>query len=249
MLSFIPKVAGFAALLRVLPEGASWLAGQNLLAVLAIATMTLGNLLALRQRNLYRLLAYSSIAHSGYMLVGLALGPSPATLSGPTAIWFYLATYGLASIGGFALLAAASAERPINDDSDLAGLSQTHPAVAVLLAVLLFSLVGLPPTAGFWGKLNLFQASWSASGLWGSSELLSSPRGVWLAAAIAANAAIAACYYLRLIAAMYREPAMPLPAARLAWAPAAAGAVCAIAALLLFAAPQPLLDLAIRAAQ
>ena len=115
-----------------------------------------------------------------------------STIGGVTALWFYLATYGLVTVGVFALLAAAGAERPLQTDADLAGLSQTHPAIAVLLAISLFSLTGLPPTAGFWGKLNLFSASWSASSAW----------GVWLAIAIAANAAVAAWYYLRLIAAM-----------------------------------------------
>ncbi len=241
MLSFIPKIAGFAALTRVLPAGAHWLAAsladvpvQNLLAVLAIVTMTLGNLLALRQQNLYRLLAYSSISHSGYMLVGLAMGQSGGTIGGVTALWFYLATYALVSVGAFALVAAASAERPITTDADLAGLSRAHPAIAVLLAISLFSLTGLPPTAGFWGKLNLIQASWSSA----------SPWGVWLAASIAANAAVAAWYYLRLIAAMYRDGGDSRPAAPIAWAPAAAGAVCVLGTLLLFAAPQRLLDLA-----
>jgi NADH-quinone oxidoreductase subunit N len=241
MLSLLPKAAGFAALVRVLPGGAAWLVEQaanaplqNLLAVLAIVTMTIGNLLALRQKNLHRLLAYSSVAHSGYMLVGLASGQASATAGGVTALWFYLATYGLVTVGVFALLAAASAERPVQTDSDLTGLSQMHPAIAVLLAVSLFSLTGLPPTAGFWGKLNLFTASWSSA----------SPWGMWLASAIALNAAISAWYYLRLIAAMYREPEGPAGSTKLAIAPAVAGAACAIASVLLFAAPQQLLDLA-----
>jgi NADH-quinone oxidoreductase subunit N len=241
MLSLLPKVAGFAALFRVLPNGAEWLAHQaseisiqHVLAVLAVATMTLGNLLALRQHNLHRLLAYSSIAHSGYMLVGLAMGPTPSTVGGVTALWFYLATYGLVTVGVFALLAAASDERPLPNDADLIGLSQSHPAIAVLLAVSLFSLTGLPPTAGFWGKLNLFSASWTSPSAW----------GLWLAGAIAVNAAIAAWYYLRLIAAMYREPAAAVAPTRLALAPAAAGGTCAIASILIFAAPQRLLDFA-----
>ncbi len=239
MLSLVPKVAGFAALVQVLPgrwviDALQGAPVQNLLAVLAIATMTLGNLLAVRQHNLHRLLAYSSIAHSGYMLVGFMIGQDGSSIGGVTALWFYLATYGLVTLGVFALLAAAGATRPLQNDADLAGLSQTHPAIAVLLAISLFSLTGLPPTAGFWGKLNLFQAAWSSA----------SPWGVWLAAAIALNAAIAAWYYLRLIAAMYREPAVPESPAPLAWAPAAAGAVCAIGSILLFVAPQRLMDIA-----
>jgi NADH-quinone oxidoreductase subunit N len=183
------------------------------------------------------------------MLVGLTMGTSPLTIDGVTALWFYLATYGIVTVGVFALLAAAGAERQLTTDADLTGLSQTHPAIAVLLAILLFSLTGLPPTAGFWGKLNLFQASWSAAAPWGSSGWFATPRGVWLAGAIALNAAIAAWYYLRLVAAMYREPAVPQGTTRLAWAPAVAGAVCAIGSILLFAAPQRLLDLATMAGQ
>ena len=243
VLAVLPKVAGFAALIRLLPGGARWLSEnaaslpiQNLLAVLAVATMTIGNLLALRQRNLHRLLAYSSIAHSGYMLVGLTMGGGPAAIDGVTALWFYLATYGLVTVGVFALLAAAGGDRPLKTDADLMGLSQAHPAIAVLLAISLFSLAGLPPTAGFWGKLNLFSASWTAETAW----------GVWLAAAIALNAAVAAWYYLRLVGTMYREDAdaPAAPPSRLALAPAIAGGACAIGSILLFAAPQRLLDLA-----
>jgi NADH-quinone oxidoreductase subunit N len=240
-LSLVPKAAGFAALVRVLPGGAEWLAEQAvsapvhaLVAVLAVATMTLGNLLALRQHDLHRLLAYSSIAHSGYMLVGLAMGGGGPNIDGVAALWFYLATYGLVTVGVFALLAAASGERPVASDADLAGLSQSHPAIAVLLAISLFSLTGLPPTAGFWGKLNLFSASWSSPSAW----------GVWLAVAMAANAAIAAWYYLRLIATMYRESVVSPQPGRLVLAPAVAGGACAVTTLLVFAAPQRLLDLA-----
>jgi NADH-quinone oxidoreductase subunit N len=243
MLSIVPKIAGFAALFRLLPGNIDWVRDQatgasvhNLAAILAIVTMTVGNLLALRQHNLHRLLAYSSIAHSGYMLVGLAAGQAPATIGGVTALWFYLATYAIATVGIFSLLAAAGGDKPLQTDADLNGLSQTHPAIAALLAISLFSLTGLPPTAGFWGKLNLFQASWSSSTL--------PPWGVWLAGAIAVNAAISAWYYLRLIAAMYREGGGGPASARLALAPAAAGAACAVGAILLFAAPQRLLDLA-----
>lgn len=240
MLSVIPKAAGFAAIIRVLTSalgtGDSLAASPlpALLAALAIVTMTLGNLLALRQHHLHRLLAYSSVAHSGYMLVGLAVGQSGAAVGGIPALWFYMATYGVVTIGVFALLAAARSDRPVATDADLTGLSQSHPSIATLLAICLFSLIGLPPTAGFLGKLNLFYASWAADSPWGRP----------LAIAIAANAAIAAWYYLRLIALMYRESPSEVKSGRIAIAPTVAGAVAAVATIAIFGMPQRLWDLA-----
>jgi NADH-quinone oxidoreductase subunit N len=236
MLSFIPKVVGFVALLRLLPLAGGLAASDAegpsirvLLAALAVATMVFGNLLALRQQNLYRLLAYSSVAHAGYMMVGLAIGPSNLPADGVSALLFYLAVYGIMTIGVFALFAGVSPhESPVRTVGDLAGLSRVHPAIALALAVCLFSLTGLPPTAGFMGKWNLFLASWSDG----------SQLGRILAIALAANAAISAWYYLRLIAVMFLElPAEGRPR-KLCLAPAVAGAACSIGTVLLFAAPQ-----------
>ncbi len=240
MLSVVPKAAGFAAIVRVLISalGVGNLTAAaplaTLLAALAIVTMTLGNLLALRQHHLHRLLAYSSVAHSGYMLVGLAVGQTGAAVGGIPALWFYLATYGVVTIGVFALLAAANSDRPVTSDADLTGLSQSHPTIATLLAICLFSLIGLPPTAGFLGKLNLFYASWQSASPWGRT----------LAIAIAANAAVAAWYYLRLIALMYRESPDAKQGGRLAVAPTVAGAAAAVATIAIFLQPQRLWDLA-----
>jgi NADH-quinone oxidoreductase subunit N len=247
MLSVVPKVVGFTALVRVLSvtgvlgavqEQLAATPIQQLLAVLAVATMTLGNLLALRQRHLQRLLAFSSVAHAGYMLTGLAIGPSEAAVGGVTALWFYLGIYGLTTIGVFALFSAADVERPLENDEDLKGLSQVHPTIALLLAVCLFGLAGLPPTAGFNGKLSLFIANWSST----------SPWGMWLAVAIAANAAIGAYYYLRLIALMYRDVGGELPARPLNYGAAVAGGICAVGSIILFGMPQQLLDLAAQVA-
>ena len=242
LLSFIPKVVGFAALLRLLPltgvveSAARWLPDDPtrlLLALLAIATMFVGNLMALRQTNLYRLMAYSSIAHAGYMLIGLAVG-DVGTVAGTDAILFYLAAYGLMTIGVFALLAAVGRERPLRFDAELRGLNRAHPSIALLLAVCLFSLTGLPPTAGFLGKLNLFLAAWSEA----------SDLGRWLAILMALNAAIAAWYYLRLIALMFLEPETEVePAPRgIIWSSWIAGAVCSAGTIALFIAPQWLWD-------
>ena len=244
ILSYVPKVVGFAALLRLLPllgglGGADAVDGPSarvLLAALAIATMTIGNLLALRQQNLYRLMAYSSVAHAGYMLIGLVV-ESTAEVSGVGALLFYLATYGLITIGVFALLAGVShGPKQVRTIADLAGLSRTYPAVALALAVCLFSLTGLPPTVGMLGKLNLFFASWTDGTM----------LGRWLAVILAVNAAISAWYYLRLIGAMFFEPAPAGEPSRVSLAPATAGALCAIASVLLFIAPQELWEAAVR---
>jgi NADH-quinone oxidoreductase subunit N len=239
MLSFIPKVVGFVALVRLLPLAGGLGLGEGegagpsprvLLAALAVATLVFGNLLALRQQNLYRLFGYSSVAHAGYMLVGLAAGPSATPADGVSAMLFYLAAYGLMTVGVFALFAGVSPqESPIRTIGDLAGLSRVHPAIALALAVCLFSLTGLPPTAGFMGKWNLFLASWSEG----------SDLGRVLAVALALNAAISAWYYLRLVAVMFLEPPPEGQPHKVCLAPAIAGAGCAIGTILLFTAPQP----------
>jgi NADH-quinone oxidoreductase subunit N len=209
MLSFVPKVAGFVALLRLLSPSIagdaalhSWMmtpAATPLLWWLAVVTMFTGNLMALMQTDVRRLLAFSSVSHAGYMLVGLVVGiQGSQRLSGFGALLFYLAVYGVMTLGAFAvLIAAARKDRRIESQDDLAGLSQTKPGMALLLAVFLFSLTGLPPTAGFLGKFNLFVTAWSQG--YESSR--------WLAGLLGVNAALGAWYYLRLIGVMYlRDP-------------------------------------------
>ncbi|WP_428308766.1 NADH-quinone oxidoreductase subunit N [Lacipirellula sp.] len=245
LLSFVPKVVGFVALLRLLPlvgglgvaEAVDGPSVRVLLAALAFVTMTFGNLLALRQNNLYRLMAYSSVAHAGYMLIGLVVDGGNNDVDGVGALLFYLATYGLITIGIFALIAGVSSEKtPLRSVSDLNGLSRVHPAVALALAVCLFSLTGLPPTVGMLGKLNLFLASW------GDGTAL----GRWLAIVLAANAAISAWYYLRLIAVMFLEPANAGETSKVSLAPAIAGSCCALVSVLLFIAPQQLWEAAVK---
>jgi NADH-quinone oxidoreductase subunit N len=211
-LAFLPKVAGFTALLRVLGlvwsghgTGGPALGDQApiLFWILAAVTMTLGNVLALLQSNLKRLLAYSSVAHAGYMLIGVAVASSPSS-SGPTAqvsggveaVLFYLVAYGGMTVGAFAVLAYLSTpEHPVETEDDLAGLSQSHPGVAFLMAIFLFSLIGIPLTAGFVGKFLLF---------WGAvAQGTQAPLFRWLALIGAVNAAIGAAYYLRILARMY----------------------------------------------
>jgi NADH-quinone oxidoreductase subunit N len=238
LLSIAPKIVGFVALMRLIPLSApEWVLGdadEHLLAVLAVATMFLGNLLALRQKHLYRLMAYSSIAHAGYMLIGLAIG-NVGPVGGRDAILFYLAAYALMTIGVFALMSSGNdADRSLQTADDLRGLSRTQPQIALLLAICLFSLTGLPLTAGFLGKLNLFLAAWSDQ-----NEI-----GPWLAILMALNAAIGAYYYLRLVALMYLEAAAPgeTKPVRTQWAPWLAGIICAVLSVAIFFAPQWLWD-------
>lgn len=209
LLSVIPKIAGFTALVRLLIVPmrltgieSGWLivpATEPLLWWLAVVTMFAGNLLALVQTDVRRMLAYSSVSHAGYMLVGLTVGyHTTASPNGLEALGFYLAVYSVMTLGAFAALAAAGRpDRKLETIDDLAGLARTRPGVAIMLAVCLFSLTGLPPTAGFLAKLNLFLAAWGQD----------SESGQWLAGLLAVNAAIGAGYYLRLIAAItFRDP-------------------------------------------
>lgn len=239
MLSFIPKIAGFVALYRVLAVpvvvvGQEWSLAQfssPLLWWLAVLSMFVGNLLALLQTDIRRMLAFSSVSHAGYMLVGFVVGT--ATTGGPTgfeALLFYLVVYGAMTLGAFAVLGVLQRpDRRIESIDDLAGLSRNRPAVALLLTLFLFSLTGLPPTAGFLGKLNLFLAAWGTG----------TESGQWLAIWLAVNATIGAWYYLRVIGTMYLQPAPAVATAadNNATPSYLAMALCAIATLALFAVP------------
>jgi NADH-quinone oxidoreductase subunit N len=253
-LSFVPKVAGFVALARVLglltppaaelPFDAIHTLIPLTLWVLAVVTMTVGNILALLQDNLKRLLAYSGIAHGGYMLIGLvaasalpeAKGAAPAQ-TGVDALLFYLIAYGLMTVGIFAVLIHLTTS--VDTVDDLAGLGQTHPATALVTTVFLLSLIGLPLTAGFLGKFLLFVAAFDAptDGPMGNMSRI-------LAAAAAVNAAVGAVYYLRIIGVMYlRSPLRPGEPARPSAAFVAALA-CAAATVVLGVYPKPLADAA-----
>lgn len=241
MLSFAPKVVGFVALLRLMVPATgsestmhAWMmtpAATPLLWWLAVATMFVGNLMALMQTDVRRLLAFSSVSHAGYMLVGLVVGMQASqTVSGIGALLFYLAVYGAMTLGAFAvLIAAARSNKRIESLDDLAGLSRTKPALALVLSVFLFSLTGLPPTAGFLGKFNLFVAAWSQG--------FDSSR--WLACLLGVNAALGAWYYLKLIGVMYlRDPVDRSEDVRPMEVPSLVAAVLCLAATVgLFFAP------------
>jgi NADH-quinone oxidoreductase subunit N len=209
LLAVAPKFAGIIALIRLvivaMPSVAEF--AWQLTIVLALLTMTLGNVCALWQRNLRRMMAYSSIAHAGYMLIGIAVAlGAGGPYGGISATFFYLIVYAFASLGTFAALVSISSEqREIGSLGELAGLGKAKPLTAAAIAVCMFSLAGIPPLAGFWGKLTLFSSSIRLA-LDPSHNALT----FWftlLAVGGAVNAAIAAAYYLRVVATMYFQPA------------------------------------------
>ncbi len=257
LLAWIPKGVGFAAMLRAVTavfaetEALSQ-RGAILVYLIAIATMTVGNMLALRQTNLKRLLAYSSIAHAGYLLIGVVaafrnLPYSPGVTSqatplvlGAEGVLLYLMTYSLMTLGAFGtIILLSTPERPVESIEDLDGLAKYQPVPALFLALCLFSLAGVPPLAGFWGKLWVF---WSALGATSPRSDESGP-GLMMSLVIfgGLNAAIGAYYYLRLVVAMYLRPA---PEVRLtprnAWPTALAVGGCATLSLFLGCYPRPL---------
>lgn len=212
VLAFAPKAAGFLALLRVATLTVvadttlnTFEHGAFLAMLIAIITMTGGNVLALLQDNVRRLLAYSSIAHSGYLMIAVAVGfwdpvlaAGDAPFGGNQAVLFYLVAYGLATLGAFGVLVYLTRRaRPVDHVDDLAGLGWTHPLIGLCMAVFLFSLTGIPPLAGFWAKFAVFYAALTAG---------SFSQGWWfygVAVIGVVNAAIAAVYYLRVIGVMY----------------------------------------------
>lgn len=218
-LGFVPKLAGFVAIFKIIELTGYWESASVpvywLLWAVAVASMTTGNLLALRQTNIKRLLAYSGIAHSGYMLVGVLAGPSSGGVlgDGVAAVLYYATVYGIANLGAFALLALLRVRGEACETlRDVAGLLRRHPGLALLMALAMFTLMGLPPTPGFWGKVALFGSALAA----GQDVLIDQRPWVLTLVIIAVlNSALAAAYYLRVIAAvlLYEndEPAEAAP--------------------------------------
>src|SRR5580704_10057653 len=222
-----PKAATFALLLRIF---ASVPAATHLwfwaFWILAVATMFAGNLGALVQNNVKRMLAYSSIAHAGYILVAFAAVTDLATNSDVgasaayAAVLFYLLTYALVKVGAFTIVSqfGGAGEKHLSFD-DYAGLGQRQPVVAAVLAIFMLSLLGLPVTAGFLGKFYIFKAALD-------SHL------IWLAVLMTVNSTIGAYYYFRLIVVMYmREPSAEIAAVAPARFPLSVNVVLAITAI------------------
>jgi len=189
-----PKVAGFAVLLRVFLYALEPLHSHAtvILAGLAVLTMAVGNIMALSQTNIKRMLAYSSIAHAGYALVGLAAGGP----EGAASVMLYVCIYAIMNMGAFGIviMLRKAGERG-EEITDFAGLGKTNKAAALLMLIFMFSLTGIPPTAGFVGKFYIFKSAVQAGLL-------------WLAVAGVLFSAISAYFYLRVIMIMYmKDPA------------------------------------------
>ncbi len=188
-----PKAAGFAAFLRIFMEALPSLQVEwsGAVIVLAMLTMTVGNVVAIAQTNIKRMLAYSSIAHAGYVLIGLAA----ANNDGISSAMLYLLVYCVMNIGAFgAVILAKTEDGESLMISDYAGLGLRKPLLAMFMTIMLLSLAGFPPTAGFVGKFYIFKSAVQAG-------------HIWLVIVGAINTAISAFYYLRVVVTMYmREP-------------------------------------------
>jgi NADH-quinone oxidoreductase subunit N len=235
--SIAPKIAAIGLLLRVLggPFGAMDGEWRQIIVLLSAGSMVLGAFAAIGQRNIKRLMAYSSIGHVGFALVGLAAGGQ----DGFRAVLIYMAIYLFMNAGTFACILAMRRDGPngsegVESIDDLAGLASRDPAMALALAIFMFSMAGIPPLAGFFGKLYVFLAAVQA--------------GLWALAVIGVLASVvAAFYYLRIIKIMYFDA----PAAAFAPRPAALSLVIAGAGgftALFFVAPAPLIAAAQAAA-
>ncbi len=205
-MSVVPKAAAMAAAIRILVQGLAPLRDDwiSLVAVLALVTMVFGNVVAISQRNVKRMLAYSSIAHTGYMLAGLAAyqvqdgftaGGGNAE-QGVSSVLYYIFAYTFMNIGAFAVVAWIQHRGRGMELDDFSGLGTSHPLPAAAMTVFLISLMGIPPTIGFYGKYYVIVALINA-------DLL------WLALAIVLMSAVSAFFYLRVVAQMYFSEGVP----------------------------------------
>lgn len=188
-----PKAAAFAVTLRVLIEAfgglkADW---EAILMVVAVLTMAVGAVIALVQTSLKRMLAYSSIGHAGYALIGVIVGDALGTFS----VMYYLAVYAVMNLGAFGVMIMLRNAGLVGEElDDLKGLSKTHPWAALFMLIFMFSLAGIPPTAGFIAKFYIFMSAVNAG-------------YIWLAVVGALLAAVSAFYYIRVVVMMYfHEP-------------------------------------------
>jgi NADH-quinone oxidoreductase subunit N len=194
-MSTAPKVAPFVVLLRLMvgPFGHVTVQWQPIIVVVSIGSMILGSFAAIGQSNIKRLMAYSSIGHMGYALIGLAAG----TEAGIRGVLIYLTTYVFMSAGAFACIIAMRRNgKPVERIADLGGLARTDLLLATLLAIFMFSMAGVPPMAGFFGKLYVFLSAVQA--------------GMWTLAVIGVLTSVVGCfYYLRIIKVMFFDAAEP----------------------------------------
>ncbi len=238
------KLAGFTLFARLLWPGLGALAGNpsnafnpagwiTIVALLSGASLLLGNLAALAQTNLRRLLAYSAIAHAGVMLLGVVI----AVPAGPGPLFYYLFTYGIATAGAFGVIAVLENNGGCQKTTDLAGLSRRSPLLAGALTIFILSLAGIPPLAGFFGKFTIFAMTLRIGGI-------ASPTGILTLLAIALSA-VALYYYLIVLKQALVEPSSKENAAPVRVPAATAATLITAAALIVMLglAPGLVLDL------
>ena len=239
-LSVASKAAGFAVILRVfyLAFGEISLDWGILFAALSALSMTVGNLVAIAQSNIKRMLAYSTIAQAGYLMVGLAAiavrAPDGETI-GPSSVLFYLGAYAVTNLAAFFAIIAISSRTGSDLISSFAGMGKRAPVLALVLAFSLVSLTGIPPTAGFMGKLYLFSAAVH-------SDL------VWLVVVGVINSVLSAYYYVKVIRIMYMERPESEERITTAYVPQVAMYIAGIGILALGIFPGPLINFAEAAA-
>ncbi len=232
------KAGGFAALLRVLVTAMPSISQEwgILVTIIAILTMILGNVVAISQTDIKRMLAYSSIAHAGYILLAVAAAQNPATAPlAVSAAAFYLLTYTFTNLGAFGVVIAVEHDDGSGTQiADFAGLGKSHPWLAIIMTIFMLSLTGLPPSAGLVGKFFVFQAAIQAS----------VGNGWLLAGAIVgvATSVISAYYYIRVVLVMYMQEGEGKAALQPALT--AALVVTALGTLLIFVFPSPLFQMA-----
>jgi NADH-quinone oxidoreductase subunit N len=229
-----PKVAAISVFMRVALSAFPSIATQwqQIIVFVAIASMALGAFAAIGQRNIKRLMAYSSIGHMGFALIGLAAG----TAEGVQGVLVYMAIYVAMTLGTFACIMSMRRDhKPVENISDLAGLARTNPAEAFVLAMLMFSLAGVPPLAGFFAKFYVFLAAINA--------------GMFTLAVLGVLASVVGCYYyLMIVKVMYFDE--PAPAFDpMGYALRAMVAVTGLFVILFFIYPGPLVDAAAAAAK
>lgn len=241
LLAASSKKMGVVLLFKIFLVGliaikADW---QVMAAVLAILTMTVGNVLALQQTNIKRMLAYSSIAQAGYMIIALAVA-TPYAVEGSI---FHIVTHAFMKGGAFMIVAAMAYVALGENVSDYKGLARRAPFIAISMAILLFALAGIPPLSGFFSKLVLF------SGAVDAAQIASQNWMIWLAVAGVLNSALSLYYYVRVIKYMYVEKGPTEEKIRLPWSMTAAIAICVGATILIGLWPDPVIDLCGQAAR
>jgi NADH-quinone oxidoreductase subunit N len=226
------KAAAFAAFITVFIRTFDFLGGRvnELIAFLAAASMILGNIVAIAQTNIKRMLAYSSIAHAGYMLSGIASG----TLDGQVGVMFYLVAYTMMNFGAFAIISMVEQEGDNNLSlDDYAGLSRQQPLLAFLMAVFMFALAGVPPFGGFFGKYYVFFAAIKS-------------HMTWLAIIGVLASLVSAYYYLRIVVLMYFREGHADVSSKPSRAAIAVVVLCALAVLVLGLFPSFIIQVAQR---